>query len=371
MTSALRSRARTFLILTGLFFLGTLFFTTSNFFYYRLAPGQYRLSLGQDFLLYAVRWLPWAVFAPAAIWLARRFPLRGRRWPVHLAVLIAGCLVLSTLESLLSFGLYRLLLEPIVNLPPSEGLFLKDAWLTTLNYLHNNIVTYLIILGSVWGLDYLRMYRERELAASRLEAELAQANLQVLRSQVHPHFLFNTLHMISAVVYQDPRLADRMIGRLSDLLRATLQEPDTQKIPLRNELDLLALYLDIMKVRFGDRLAVKYDVAPETLSALIPSFSLQPLVENAIKHGLMPRNEGGTVLISASRNNGRLVVRVSDDGLGFKDEPRTLLDKGVGLKNIQSRLRSLYGSDGVFSFQNRTEGGAQIVFDIPFENEVA
>jgi signal transduction histidine kinase len=365
----LRSRTRTFLILAGLFFIVTLFFTTSNFFLYLISTTEYRLSLWQDFLLYAVRWLPWAVCAPGAIWLAHRFPLRGRRWPAHLAVLIPGGLALAGLESFISFGFYNLLLEPIVNLPPSVGPYLKDFWLTNLNYLHNNIVTFLVVLVSVWGLDYLRMYRERELAAGRLETELARANLQILKSQVNPHFLFNTLHMISTIVYQDPGLADRMISRLSDLLRATLEQPDAQKIPLKNELDVLALYLDIMKARFGDRLAVEYDIAPETLSALIPSFSLQPLVENAIKHGIMPRNEGGTVMIAASRDNGRLVVRVSDDGLGLKDDPKTLLDKGVGLKNIKSRLQSLYGSDCAFCFQNRSEGGVQIAFDIPFQNQ--
>ena len=365
----LRSRTRTFLILAGLFFIVTLFFTTSNFFLYLISTTEYRLSLWQDFLLYAVRWLPWAVCAPGAIWLAHRFPLRGRRWPAHLAVLIPGGLALAGLESFISFGFYNLLLEPIVNLPPSVGPYLKDFWLTNLNYLHNNIVTFLVVLVSVWGLDYLRMYRERELAAGRLETELARANLQILKSQVNPHFLFNTLHMISTIVYQDPGLADRMISRLSDLLRATLEQPDAQKIPLKNELDVLALYLDIMKARFGDRLAIEYDIAPETLSALIPSFSLQPLVENAIKHGIMPRNEGGTVMIAASRDNGRLVVRVSDDGLGLKDDPKTLLDKGVGLKNIKSRLQSLYGSDCAFCFQNRSEGGVQIAFDIPFQNQ--
>jgi two-component system LytT family sensor kinase len=371
MISPLGSRARTFLILVGLFFIVTLFFTTSNFFYYRISTAEYRMSLWQDFLLYAVRWLPWAICAPAAIWLARRFPLRGRRWPAHLAALIPSSLILSALQSSISVGFYKFLFRPIVNLPPTEGVYLNDLWWTGLNYLHNNIVTFLVILVIVWGLDYLRMYRERELAASRIEAELVRANLQILRSQVNPHFLFNTLHMISAIVYQDPGLADRMISRLSDLLRATLEQPDAQRMTLREELDVLALYLDIMKLRFGDRLAVEYDIAPETLSALIPSFSLQPLVENAIMHGIIPRNEGGTVMIAASRDNGRLFVRVSDDGLGLKGDPKTLLDKGVGLKNIKSRLQSLYGSDGVLSFQNRADGGVQVAFDIPFQNKAA
>ncbi len=369
MTSHMSSRIRTFLILTGLFFIVTLFFTTSNFFYYRLSPGGYRLSLWQDFLLYAVRWLPWAVCAPAAIWLARRFPLRGRGWPTHLPVLVAGGLLLSALESSISTVLYKLLFKPLVGLPPSEGAYLNDFRWTGLNYLHNNIVAFLVILVVVWGLDHLRMFRERELAAGRLEADLARANLQVLKNQVNPHFLFNTLNMISAMVYEDPGKADRMISRLSDLLRATLEQPDAPTVPLRSELDLLTLYLDIMKARFGDRLAVVYDIGPETLPALIPSFILQPLVENAIKHGIMPRDEGGTITIAASRDGGRLVVRVSDDGLGLKEDPEALLDKGVGLKNIQGRLRSLSGSTGVLRFQNRPGGGVQIALDIPFQEQ--
>jgi two-component system LytT family sensor kinase len=369
MTSPWRSRARTLLILTGLFFLVTLFYTTSNFFLYRLDPREYRLSLWQEFLLYAVRWLPWVVCAPAAIWLARAFPLRGRGWPARLAILVPGGLILASLESFLSVGLYKLLFRSLVDLPPAEGTYLNDFWLTGLNYLHNNLVTFLVILVVVWGLDHLRLYRERELAAGRLEAELARANLQVLKNQVHPHFLFNTLNMISAVVYQDPRLADRMIARLSDLLRATLERTDAQVVPLREELDLLTLYLDIMKARFGDRLAVVYDIAPETLPALIPSFSLQPLVENAIKHGIMPRKEGGTVTIAASRNDGRLVIGVSNDGPGLEADTQTLMVNGVGLKNIQNRLRGLYGSDCVFGFKKRTEGGVRIAFEIPFQNQ--
>jgi signal transduction histidine kinase len=366
MTSRFRSAARTLLFLAGVFLVVTLFFTTSNFFYKRLDP-DHTITLRQDFLLYAVRWLPWVVFAPAAIGLARRFPLRGRGWPGRVAVLAGAGLVLVTLESLLSFALYRFPVARLVALPPGEGLYLLDPWLTHLNYLHNNILTYLAILGAVWGLDYLRLYREKELAASRLETELARANLLALRSQLHPHFLFNTLHMISAVVYQDPGLADRLIGRLSDLLRVTLQEPDAAKVPLRRELEILDLYLEIMKTRFGGRLAVSYEVAPETLPALVPSFSLQPLVENAIKHGLLPRAEGGKVSIAADRNDGRLVVLVSDNGPGLGRDPGALLEKGVGLKNIRSRLHGLYGAGAALRLETGPAGGARVALDIPFE----
>ncbi len=368
-TSSWRSRGRTLLLLTGAFSLVTLFFSTSNFFYYLLGPKGYRLSLRQDFLLYAVRWLPWVVFAPAAIRLARRFPVRGSRWLGNLAVLLFGGLVLSSLESCLSTILYKGLFRPLVALPATEGVYLNDFWLTNLNYIHNNLVTFLIILICVWGLDYLRLYRERELAAGRLETELARANLQVLKSQVQPHFLFNTLNMISAVVYRDPAMADRMIARLSDLLRASLERTDAQIVPLREELELLGPYLDIMKARFGDRLAVVTDIAPETLPALIPSFSLQPLVENAIKHGIMPRKEGGTVTITTSRNDGRLFVGVANDGPGLEADTQTLMVNGVGLKNIQSRLRNLYGADCAFGFRNKAEGVVQVAFEIPFRDQ--
>ncbi len=371
MTSSWRSRGRTLLILTGAFSLVTLFFTTSNFFYFLLGSSKYRVSLRQDFLLYAVRWLPWIVIAPGAIRLARRFPVRGRRWLGNLAVLLFGGLVLSVLESCLSTLLYRGLFRPLVALPPAEGANLESFWLANLNYIHNNLVTFLVILICVWGLDYLRLYREKELAAGRLEAELARANLLVLKSQVQPHFLFNTLNMISAVVYRDPALADRMIARLSDLLRASLERTDAQVVPLREELELLNLYLDIMKARFADRLAVVSDVAPETLPAFIPSFSLQPLVENAIKYGIMPRKEGGTITITARRDGGRLAVGVANDGPGLEADTQTLMVNGVGLKNVQSRLRNLYGSDSAFGFKRRTEGGVEIAFEIPFRDRAA
>ena len=368
-TSPRRSVIRTFLILVGLFFLVTLFFSTSNFFYTLLRSEDYPLTFWQDFLLYAVRWLPWALCAPAAIRLARRFPVRGRAWAIHIVALVPGGLLLAGLESSISAALYRSLFRPLVGLPPTEGTYLNDYWLTGLNYLHNNLVTFLVILVVVWALDHLRLYREKALAASRLEAELTQARLQVLASRVHPHFLFNTLHMISAMVYEDPGKADMMISRLSDLLRATLDQPDTPTIPLRTELEVLALYLDIMKARFGDRLAVAYDIAPDTLSALVPSFSLQPLVENAIKHGIMPRDTGGSITISAGRSDGRLVVGVADDGPGLQDDPGELLDKGVGLRNIKSRLLGLYGADGVLRFGNTADGGARIAFEIPFRTQ--
>jgi LytS/YehU family sensor histidine kinase len=295
--------------------------------------------------------------------LARRFPLRGRRWPAHLVLHLAGSLAVAGAQSSLCVALYRYPLERLVGLPEGVGPYLSDYGLTFLNQIHNNVITYVVILIIVWGLDYLRLYREKELVAGRLEAELARANLQALKSQVHPHFLFNTLHMISAMIYEDPVRADVMISRLSDFLRATLDSSEAPTVPLKAELDVLSLYLDIMKARFGDRLAVAYEIEPEALAALVPSFILQPLVENAIKHGIMPRDEGGAITIAAGRTNGRLVV--GSDGPGPKGSK--LLDKGLGLKNVKSRLLGLYGRGGVLSLGNRAGGGTRIAMDIPFQ----
>jgi len=364
--SGLRSRLRMLLILTGLFSLVTLFFTTSNFFMYLLEPKDYSLALWQEFLLYAIRWLPWVPLAPGAVWLARRFPVRGRRWPGHLGVHLLGSLALSAVQSSLCVAIYRYPVKQWVGLPEGIGPYLSSYWLTFLNQIHNNLLTYVVILIAVWEIDHLRLYREKEIVAGRLEAELARANLQALKSQVHPHFLFNTLHMISAMVYEDPARADVMISRLSDLLRATIDQPDAPTVPLKSELDVLSLYVDLMKARFGDRLAVAYEVEPEALAAFVPSFSLQPLVENAIKHGIMPRDRGGAITISAHRDDGRLVVGVSDDGVGLKDDPETLLARGVGLRNIKRRLLGLYGAGGLMRLANGSGGGTRISLEIPF-----
>ena len=357
---------RTLLVLAGVFLGVTLFFTTANFIVYLSQTPEYRLSLGQHFLLFADRWMPWALLAPAAIGLARLFPLRGRRWLLHVPVQLAGAAVLSWLVSSASVALFRYALKPLIALPAGTAPYLGDYRLMFLNQLQINLITFFVISVFVWGLDYLRLFREKERAAARLEAELARARLQVLESQVHPHFLFNTLHMISAMVYEDPGKADGMISRLSGLLRAALERPESPTVPLKTELEILSLYVDIMKARFGDRLAVSFEIAPDTLPALVPTFSLQPLVENAIKHGIMPRGRGGEITIASRRDDGRLVLGVSDDGVGFREGFEARSGRGIGLKNIQGRLSGLYGEAGILRIEKAVKGGARVALDIPF-----
>lgn len=202
--------------------------------------------------------------------------------------------------------------------------------------------------------------------ASQLEAQLAQAQLQMLKMQLHPHFLFNTLNGITGLVRDnDNAAAVQMLVGLSDLLRQTLDNAGKQEVRLSEELEWLELYLKLQQVRFSDRLRVSVSAAPETLDALVPNLITQPLVENAIRHGLSPRAAPGSVSLSARANDGRLEVSICDDGVGLPEGWRMTDDKGVGLFNTEARLRQLYGADFAFAVRDRDRGGVEAVLTIP------
>ncbi len=209
--------------------------------------------------------------------------------------------------------------------------------------------------------------RARELAASRLEGQLAQANLQMLKMQLHPHFLFNTLNAISSLMHRDVEAADRMIVRLSDLLRMALEKDDRHQVRLESELEFLHRYLAIEQIRFRDRLKVDIDVEPVCLSAQVPRLILQPLVENAIRHGIAMRSAAGRLAIRARRRGARLDLSVADDGPGLP--PNRPLRPGVGLANTQARLAQLYGGDGSLELVDGEGGGFEVVVEIPFEEQ--
>ncbi len=232
---------------------------------------------------------------------------------------------------------------------------------------HFNLLIYWVIVAVSHAFDYYRKYRERELRTSELEKHLAQAKLQALQMQLNPHFLFNTLHSISSLMHKDVEAADRMIARLSDLLRAALAGAATQQVTLRQELDLLQLYLAIEQVRFGSRLTVKMNIAPDTLDAQVPNLILQPLVENAIRHGIEPRARPGCIELQAHRQDGNLALRVSDDGAGLEENGR--IKEGVGLSNTRARLRELYGPAHRFELLRGQQGGVRVELSIPFREE--
>jgi signal transduction histidine kinase len=215
-----------------------------------------------------------------------------------------------------------------------------------------DLLLYWGTVGVVHAFAYHRKYRERELIASRLEAQLAQARLQVLRMQIHPHFLFNTLHAISALMHRDVAAAERMLVGLSDLLRSTIDLDGAQETSLREEVDFVSRYLEIMKMRFPDRLEVRMEIDAGSLDARVPAMVLQPLVENAIRHGVAPRASGGRIVIRAGVAGGMLQLEVADDGPGLAGSAAEALARGMGLANTRERLRQLYGERHRFEIES-------------------
>ena len=240
------------------------------------------------------------------------------------------------------------------------------------NRIHFNLAVYALIVCAWHAWAYYRKYREREAQAAELAGRLAQAQLQALRMQLNPHFLFNTLHAVSALMLKDVVAANRMITRLGELLRLTLDTTDQQEVPLKQELEFLGRYLEIEKIRFDDRLAVRMEIEPATLDALVPNLLLQPLVENAIRYAIEPNTGAGKVEISAVRNNGQVVLQVSDNGNGDKSQSARYLNdtsfkrEGIGLSNTRRRLQQLYGERQSLQLKHCDAGGLLVSIVIPF-----
>ncbi|MFC1724324.1 sensor histidine kinase [candidate division KSB1 bacterium] len=307
-----------------------------------------------------VRWLPWAFFTPLIVYFIKRFPVRREKWfgPVLFH------LVLSVFFTVIQAGIYNCFIGLFKNLMPVWNFRILSSLI--FGFIHFNIIAYGIVISIYYLFEYYRKFRERELKASRLETRLAQSQLEVLKMQLQPHFLFNTLHAISALLHKDSEAADKMISRLSDLLRFSLDNSGLQEVTLKEELELLKIYLEIEKTRFEDRLNVKYDIARETLSAVVPNLILQPLVENAVRHGIAPNVKGGMIKISSRHENNNLVVEVYDNGIGLKKNDLSALKKGFGLANTIERLNQLYGERGNFNLENAEGGGTIGTFKIPF-----
>ena len=308
----------------------------------------------------------WAVLTPLVLFLAKRFPIVREQWLRNLLVHLLASVVIG-------FGtriLHDLLFIQFIWDPKrvfSLGKLLLNVYLI---FDYGAMIYWLIVLIS-FVFDYYRRYRGGEIRATRLEAQLAHAQLQALKMQLQPHFLFNTLHSISALVYKDAEAADKMIARLGDFLRLTLENGGAQEVSLQQELEFLKCYLDIERIRFRDRLTVRFRIEPQTLDARLPNLILQPIVENAIKHGIAPRAGQGQIEIEASRLNGLLHVQVTDNGPGLVDngDHGKILKEGVGLANTQARLQQLYGSDHRLDLANTTRGGLSVILEIPFKRE--
>lgn len=339
-----------------------LFFTSQE--YLRLAYSGRPIALSRLMAGWLGSAYVWAILTPLVFYLARRFPLESGRFsrnvPVHLMT--------SVFFALLELVIF-VLIAPLLGLPPLRNTFYATLLTVVVVEFHFNLLTYWAILGLSLALAYYRRYRERELKAYQLEARLAQAQLQVLKMQLHPHFLFNTLHAISTLMHRDVEAADRMIARLSDLLRISLETVGVQEVPLKQELELLGKYLEIEQTRFQDRLGVEMSIELETLDARLPNLILQPLVENAIRHGIVPRAAPGRIEIHAWRDNGTLQLEVRDNGRGLPADESETLKEGLGLSNTRARLKQLYGAEHRLHLCNDPAGGLVVHLAIPFSEE--
>jgi two-component sensor histidine kinase len=300
-------------------------------------------------------WQLWALFLPVTVWLSLRFPLMQPKLlpqvPIHL--LACGVIV----------GTIQVACHTVIKFEPpkpvSPGMRVVP-----------DVMIYLLTMSGCVAFAHSRRSQERERRAIELEARLTRARLQALQMQINPHFLFNTLNAISTLVHTSPATADDMITDLADLFRATLESSDEQEIQLARELELLQRYLAIEQRRFGTRLQIEQRVAPDLLGARVPTLILQPLVENAIRHGIESRSDGGRILIAAQREGQRLKLAVSDNGKKTLDLSRVEKTAGrqhVGLANVRARLKQLYGDGHALDIRQGELGGWTVEITLPLQ----
>jgi two-component sensor histidine kinase len=338
------------------------FFSAFAAFYFVSTFTERPAPFGLLFVLNLGYWYSWACLTPAILWLSRRFPLDRQHWRLTVPVHLVGVVVATTLHVVMAvasrMATYWAIGEPVSSwrMEAQRMLLLNFDW---------EMMTYWAIVGLSHALGYHREAQSRALRASQLETSLVEAQLQALQRQLQPHFLFNTLNTISALIHRDAEAADAMIARLSDLLRMSLDMVGVQEVSLKDELDFLSKYLEIERTRFRDRLTVVFDVQPDTFDALVPNLLLQPLVENAIKHGIGPRPAPGTITIRSRRVGSLVELIVQDDGVGLSAARLSDFNRGIGLSNTRSRLEHLYGTLHRFEFRQPPQGGLLVLIEIP------
>lgn len=308
-------------------------------------------------------WYVFALLSLPAIGLARRFRLGGKYWREWMALHIVASGVYSLLWILARAGLAQVLV-PLRGVEMPFRDLLRYVLVATFFF---NLIVYWVVVTGTHALDYYRSLRERELRLIELERRLSSARLHALQMQLNPHFLFNALNGIGTLMYRDVDLADAMLVKLAELLRHVLEHGFSQRVPLRKELAFVDRYIGLEQMRFGERLQVRSQVDPEVLDALIPSLLLQPILENAIKHGIEPLTRPGTVSVRIQASDrSTLLIEVEDDGVGLGASPRTE-GTGVGTSNIRARLKQLYGDLGRFELGTGQNGGVKVKVEIPLD----
>ncbi len=308
-------------------------------------------------------WYVVAILSWPALLLARHCPISRDRWMPGVAIHLLGAIVFSgafmVLRALVAKWQGWAAHHPIGFAEALHPLMVK-TW-------HFNLIIYAVIVGVAQSVRFYRESQERSVRALELEKRLAEARLMALQMQLNPHFLFNALNSIATLIHRDPKAADRMLIRLAELLRMTLDNTSSQEITLRTELSLLERYLDIERIRFGDRLTFTLDVPAELQSARVPTLLLQPIVENSLRHGLGGVMKPGVVEVKASRHDGTLCLKICDNGKGLR--PDQTQKDGIGLSNTRARLQHLYGIHHELVLQNRPEGGVVVTIELPFRSQ--
>lgn len=357
----LSSRIVRFGLIWGVWTIVTLFFSTQAYFT-NWEPR--RMPYTQALLSQASACYLWAFATPLVLWLAGRYRIERHNWVrrslLHLLFGLAVCSALLVIN----YPLFMILL----------GRAGYISWLGVLRFFYVNLdrwlLIYWLILLFSHAFNYYNSYRKGELKASQLRTQLVQSQLEALKMQVHPHFLFNTLHSISAMLSKDTEGARKMITRLGDFLRLTLENSGSMEVTLKQEIEFLNGYLEIERIRFQDRLTTDIRVDPEVLDVRVPNLILQPIVENAMRHAIGNSTNGRVEVVAAPRN-GVVRIEVRDNGPGIHAE--RLLDarrgKGVGLANTQARLEGLYGDAASFELSNNPSGGLIVVLEIPRESD--
>jgi two-component system, LytTR family, sensor kinase len=349
--------------------------TCSIYELYRSTGGamRFRDVLGLEFS----QVLAYAPITPLVFFLSTRYPFQRRKWLRYSLVYLAGGLLFSLAHIALRGITPYAVWDPKLHswtwaIWNSQTHSFQVRWPVFRTLFWNNVVdditgTYAPIVLIAHAVSYYRKLRDRERQTSQLETQLTKAHLRALKSQLQPHFLFNTMHSISALMLTDVPAADRMMTRLSDLLRMSLENDGVQVTRLSRELEFVTGYLEIEKVRFGERLGVTLDIVPETLDAQVPHLLLQPLVENAVRHGVARLSANGKLRIAATHDGRSLLLAIRDNGPGLGDSDAPGAKAGLGLRATRERLQTLYGGDQSLHVRNLPEGGVEVSVRIPFQ----
>jgi signal transduction histidine kinase len=317
-------------------------------------------------------WYEWVLLTPVVLKLAERFRLRSQNWPRTLVIHLAGSYLITETHLFLYVSICRIIggiwWSDVAKGTDGSYFTVAFKWFTSMEVnFQLRLLVYFVILMISHAVYYYRRYQEETLENSRLEMQLAQAQIQALKMQLQPHFLFNTLHSLSALLYTNTRAAEEMISRLIDFLNLTLQNSGEQLVTLEKELQFLKTYLEIEQVRFQDRLSVSLEIEPQTLSAQVPNLIMQPIVENAIRHGIAPMTSPGTICIRSRKIDGMLQLQIQDNGAGIPENGNGVKSReGLGLANTKSRLTQLYGRLQKMELSRTGQGGLLVTLEIPF-----